>query len=69
MINVRSQWFLDIIMLFKKQSVVVVYCPYPKPGSERERAVDGLIGFCGTISDHVDRFGRPPTAFVPKITR
>ncbi len=41
MINVKSQWFLDIIMLFKKQSVVV-YCPYPKPGSERERAVDGL---------------------------
>ncbi len=47
MINVRSQWFLDIIMLFKKQSVAV-YCPYPKPGSERERAVDGLISFCGT---------------------
>ena len=28
-------WFLDIIMLFKKQSVVVVYCPYPNPVVKR----------------------------------
>ncbi len=44
---------------------MVVYCPYPKPGSERERAVDGLISLCGANSDHVDRFGRPPTVFIP----
>ncbi|GAH75217.1 unnamed protein product [marine sediment metagenome] len=52
-----------MVMPLRKQSVVV-YCPYPKAGSERERAVDGLITFCGALSDHVDRFGRPPTAFV-----
>ena len=61
MINVKELWFLDTVMVLRKQSVVV-YCPYPKPGSERERAVvvrhtDGLISFCGANSDHVDRFG------------
>ena len=41
MINVKEQRFLDMVMLLRKQ-LVVVYCPYPKPGSERDRAVDGL---------------------------
>ena len=30
MINVKSQWFLEMVMLLRKQSVVV-YCPYHRP--------------------------------------
>jgi len=33
-----------------------------KTRDSKRRTVDGLLLACGTSSDHVSKFGRPPTA-------
>ena len=54
---------LDMVMFLRKQ-LVVVYCPYPKTLGRKGKGGRWPIKILWHFGDHVDRFGRPPAAFV-----
>jgi len=47
-----------------RKQLVVVYCPYPKTLGRKGKGGRWPIKILWHFGDHVDRFGRPPAAFV-----